>query len=116
MGLEDGVPIMLGLLAFLPAFIGSNLDVKNVWQRMLAWALYVLSLLLGLIATQVAHLTLERLFGATPTALETSILNLYTYFMVPSFIYFTLFGLLLCLGIVLYFIQYIQNTRIGKTQ
>lgn len=116
MALENSVPILLALVSFIPAYIGSNLNSDNPWQRILSWALYALSILLSLISVQVGNLVLQRLFGASPTTTETGILNLFTYFMVPTFIYLTLFGLLLCLGIAVYFVQYIQSTRVGKTR
>lgn len=115
MALEDLVPIIPALLSFLPAYIGSKLDNEDRWQRILAWALYALSLLFAMMSVQIGYLVLSRLFGAVPTTTEQGILNLFTYFNLPIIVYFTLFGMLLVLAIIVWFIQYIQSRRFGRT-
>lgn len=115
MGLEDVALLVPPLLSFLPAYIGSKLDYEDKFIRLVSWALYALSFLLGMFSIQITHLALTRLFGGAPTATETSILNLLAYFNFPIIIYFILFGMLLVLLIIVYFVQYIGKLRFGKT-
>lgn len=116
MALEDGIPLALVFVSFLPAYIGGKLDREQVGQKILSWALYALSLFFALMSLQEMHLVLERLFGGAPTPTELNILNLLTSFNVPFVTYFSLFGLLLVLGIILWLIDYIRTRRFKKSQ